>query len=192
MPKDAAPEIMPEMGIESLFNLRGKVALVTGGATGLGKMMAAAYVRNGVRVYIASRKLADLQKQAEVLSKLAPKDAPQPACIALEADVATKAGCDKLADQIKAKESKLHILVNNAGITWGAPMDDFPEDKGWDKIFALNVKSQFYLTVAYVRECAVRLPTHTPLAVFCRFWKRTQRTKVSGVCGNGKGFADLV
>lgn len=72
MPKDAAPETMPELGISTLFDMTGKVAVVTGGATGLGKMMAAAYVRNGAKVYIASRKFADLQKQAETLSKLAP------------------------------------------------------------------------------------------------------------------------
>lgn len=68
--------------------------------------------------------------------------------VALQADVATKAGCDALAKQIKERESELDILVNNAGITWGAPMTDFPEEKGWDKTFHLNVKSQFYLTVA--------------------------------------------
>lgn len=114
-------------------------------------MIAAAYIRNGAKVYIASRKLADLQRQAASLSKLAPKDSPfagKDACVALEADVATKAGCEALAKQVKEKESRLDILVNNAGLTWGAPIDDFPEDKGWDKVFALNVKSQFYLTVA--------------------------------------------
>lgn len=101
-------------------------------------------------VYVASRKLEDLERQAAALSKLAPSNngISGPACIAIQADVATKAGCDKLAAEIKKRESKLDVLVNNAGITWGAPIDDFPEEKGWDKVFALNVKSQFYLTVA--------------------------------------------
>lgn len=148
MPKDAAPDIMPELATSSIFDVRGKIALVTGGGSGIGKMMAAAYIRNGAKVYIASRKLDDLKKQAEVLSKLAPSLLNGPACIALQADVSSKAGCDALADQIKLKESHLDILVNNAGVTWGAAMDDFPEAKGWDKTFALNVKSQFYLTVA--------------------------------------------
>lgn len=148
MPKDAAPDVMPELGRNHLFDLTGKVALVTGGATGIGKMIAGAYLRNGAKVYIASRKLKDLQRQAEQLSKLSPDQSKGPQCIPLEADVGTKAGCDSLASQLKSKEERLDILVNNAGITWGAPMDDFPEDKGWDKTFALNVKSQFYLTVA--------------------------------------------
>jgi NAD(P)-dependent dehydrogenase (short-subunit alcohol dehydrogenase family) len=149
MPKDAAPEVMPELAASSIFDLGGKVGLVTGGGTGIGKMITAAFIRNGAKIYIASRKLGDLQKQAEILSKLSPPGKVNgPACIALEADVGSKAGCDALAAKIIEKEPKLDILVNNAGLTWGAPMDDFPEAKGWDKTFALNVKSQFYLTVA--------------------------------------------
>ncbi|KAK0555593.1 hypothetical protein OC861_000180 [Tilletia horrida] len=149
MPKDAAPDVMPELDLGTLFSVKGKVALVTGGATGLGKMISATFVRNGAKVYIASRKIEDIKRVADQLSALSPKGAVQgPACIGLQADVGTKAGCDALADQIKAKEQSLDILVNNAGITWGAPLDNFPEDKGWDKVFHLNVKSQFYLTVA--------------------------------------------
>ncbi|KAJ9480284.1 Short chain dehydrogenase/reductase [Pseudozyma hubeiensis] len=150
MPKDAAPEVMPELGAQRLFSLHGKIALVTGGGTGIGKMIAATYIRNGAKVYIASRKLGDLQKVAEQLSKLAPSDpeGKKGLCVALQADVGSKAGCDALADQVKKAESRLDILVNNSGLTWGAPMVDFPEDKGWNKVFDLNVKSQFYLTVA--------------------------------------------
>ncbi|KAE8225760.1 hypothetical protein CF319_g1554 [Tilletia indica] len=149
MPKDAAPEVMPELDVATLFGVKGKVALVTGGATGLGKMISAAFIRNGAKVYIASRKFDDIKRVAEQLSALSPKGAVNgPACIGLQADVGSKAGCEALAQQIKDKEQNLDILVNNAGITWGAPLDDFPEEKGWDKIFHLNVKSQFYLTVA--------------------------------------------
>lgn len=147
MPKDAAPEVMPELDVGQLFGLHGKVALVSGGATGIGKMIAAAYVRNGAKVYIASRKLEDLKRVASQLSKLSPKD-KENSCIPIQADIGNKAGCDALAEEIKKRESRLDILVNNSGLTWGAPMVDFPEKKGWDKVFDLNVKSQFYLTVA--------------------------------------------
>lgn len=147
MPKDAAPEVMPELTASKLFNLEGKVALVSGGATGIGKMISAAFVRNGAKVYIASRKLDDLQRVATQLSKLSPKN-DSDSCIAIQADIGSKAGCDALAGEVKKRESRLDILVNNSGLTWGAPMDDFPEKKGWDKVFDLNVKSQFYLTVA--------------------------------------------
>jgi NAD(P)-dependent dehydrogenase (short-subunit alcohol dehydrogenase family) len=56
----------------------------------------------------------------------------------------SKAGCDALIAEFKKHESKLHVLVNNSGITWGAPFHDFPEEKGWDNVFAVNVKSIFY------------------------------------------------
>lgn len=73
MPKDAAPEQMPELGLDALFGVKGKIAVITGAGTGIGKMMAAAYVRNGAKkVYIASRKLDDLKKVAEQLSALSP------------------------------------------------------------------------------------------------------------------------
>ncbi|KAL8243549.1 hypothetical protein R6Q59_009807 [Mikania micrantha] len=147
MPKDAAPEVMPELGANTLFTVSGKVALVSGGATGIGKMIAAAFIRNGAKVYIASRKLEDLKRVAAQLSKLSPNKSDD-SCIPIKADIANKSGCDVLANEIKKRESRLDILVNNSGLTWGAPMTDFPEEKGWDKVFDLNVKSQFYLTVA--------------------------------------------
>ena len=75
---------------------------------------------------------------------------PGTACIPIQADLASKAGCDALASELMKRESELDILVNNSGLTWGGPRDDFPEDKGWDKVFHLNVKSQFYLTVALI------------------------------------------
>ena len=64
----------------------------------------------------------------------------------------SKAGCDALCDAFKAKESKLHILVNNSGATWGAALNDFPEKQGWDKIMSLNVKSIFYSTSVSLRR----------------------------------------
>ena len=56
----------------------------------------------------------------------------------------SKAGCDALTNEIKKREQKIHILVNNSGATWGANWDDFPEKKGWDRLMSLNVKSIFY------------------------------------------------
>lgn len=145
-PKDHAPEVMPELGVDTLFGMKGKVCLVTGGGSGIGKMISAAYVRNGAKVYIASRKLPELQRVAAQLTELGKQTGGS--CVPLQADVQNKAGCDALAEQIKQRESRLDVLVNNSGLSWGAPMTDFPEASGWDKVFALNVKSQFYLTVA--------------------------------------------
>ncbi|KAJ3522684.1 hypothetical protein NM688_g8840 [Phlebia brevispora] len=136
-------EIIPDLAIPSLFNVQGKVAVITGGGSGIGAMFAAAYVQNGAKVYIASRKEKQLREVSDALNKKGPGS-----CHYVVADLSNKAGCDALADAIKQKESKIHILVNNSGATWGAPYDNFPEKEGWDRVLSLNVKAIFYLTAA--------------------------------------------
>ena len=126
------------MGVVELFSLAGKVALVTGGSRGIGRMMARGLVEAGARVYVVSRKADEVKAAAAELSKLG-------TAIALPADLATQAGTRALADELAAREPKLHVLVNNAGANWGAPLADYPE-AGWDKVMALNVKSVFNLT----------------------------------------------
>ncbi|KAH8102155.1 putative NADPH-dependent beta-ketoacyl reductase [Cristinia sonorae] len=132
-----------DLKISSLYSVEGKVAVVTGGGSGIGTMIASAYVQNGVRVYIASRKEKQLKKVADALNKIG-----QGSCHYIVADVSTKAGCDALANAIKEKESKIHILVNNSGAVWAAQYSDVPESEGWDHVMDLNVKGLFYLTVA--------------------------------------------
>ncbi|KDQ18278.1 hypothetical protein BOTBODRAFT_29630 [Botryobasidium botryosum FD-172 SS1] len=129
-----------DLSSNTLFDIKGKVAVITGGGSGLGTMMAAAYVQNGARVIIASRKESQLKEVTDVLNKKGPGS-----CEYIVADIGSKAGCDALIDAIKKKVSKIHILVNNSGGTWGAPWEKFPE-QGWDKVMALNVKSIFYMT----------------------------------------------
>jgi NAD(P)-dependent dehydrogenase (short-subunit alcohol dehydrogenase family) len=126
------------MDITTLFRLDGRVALVTGGSRGIGRMIAAGFVAQGAKVYISSRKAeACFETAAELGEK----------CVALPQDVSTVAGCKALAAQFAEHEGKLDILVNNAGAAWGEPFEDFPE-KGWDKVMDLNVKSPFFLTQA--------------------------------------------
>ncbi|TPX35735.1 hypothetical protein SmJEL517_g01959 [Synchytrium microbalum] len=132
---------MATLAIENLFSVKGKVALVTGGGTGIGRMIAAGLTQNGAKVYIASRKRDVVEKTAAELSVNGGK------CIALVADLSSKAGCLKLAAELQAREPILHILVNNSGGAWGGKLEDFPE-QGWDKLVALNVKNLFYMTVA--------------------------------------------
>jgi NAD(P)-dependent dehydrogenase (short-subunit alcohol dehydrogenase family) len=130
----------------SLFDINGKVALVTGGGTGIGKMIASALVQNGCKVYIASRKLQVVQDTANELNSLPARG--KGICIALQADLGSKENAYELARKIMEKESKLHLLFNNAGMSWGATLTGFPETNGWDRLFALNVKTCFYLSVA--------------------------------------------
>ena len=126
------------MDTTTLFRLDGRVALVTGGSRGIGKMIAAGFVASGAKVYISARKADACFAAAEELG---------PNCIALPQDVSTVAGCKALAAQLAEHEDRLDILVNNAGAAWGEPFEDFPE-KGWDKVMDLNVKSPFFLTQA--------------------------------------------
>ncbi len=123
-----------------LFSIQDKVALVTGGSRGIGLMIARGFVEAGARVYISSRKAAVCEEVAAELSKVG-------TCVALPADVSTESEARRLAEELGARESELHILVNNAGANWGAPYAEYP-DSAWDKVLALNVKAVFHLTRA--------------------------------------------
>ena len=140
--------------MENLFNLNGKIALVTGGSRGIGAMIAEGFVRNGVKTYISSRKSDPCDKKAKELSKYGE-------CISIPADLTDMNEMDKLVTKIKDKETKLNILVNNAGAAWGASFDDFPEI-GWDKVMDTNVKSIFFLTQKLVDILETSASTSDP------------------------------
>jgi len=129
------------LSVANLFDFSQHVVLVTGGASGLGEMAAQAFIQNGAKVIIASRKEAELQKTSSRLNQLGPGS-----CDYVVADLKDKAGCLHLCAEVKKKTNRLTVLLNNSGATWGAQYDDFPES-GWDKIMALNVKAMFYTTV---------------------------------------------
>jgi len=125
---------------KNLFSIEGKVALVTGGSRGIGEMIAAGFLANGAKVYISSRK-------ADVCDATAKRLAEEygGTCVSLPANLAELGGIDALVTELKGREKHLHILVNNAGVSWGAPLDEFPEN-GWDKVMDTNVKGVFFLT----------------------------------------------
>jgi NAD(P)-dependent dehydrogenase (short-subunit alcohol dehydrogenase family) len=129
-----------DLRVSTLFDFRDYVVLVTGGASGLGEMASQGFVQNGARVIIASRKESELKKTADRLNKLGPGKVEY-----IVADLKDKAGAEHLVKEVKKRTDRLTVLVNNTGVTWGAPYDDFPES-GWDKLMALNVKSIFYTT----------------------------------------------
>jgi NAD(P)-dependent dehydrogenase (short-subunit alcohol dehydrogenase family) len=123
--------------MKNLFDVSGKVAVVTGGSRGIGAMIARGFVENGVKTYITARKEQELLATQQELAALGQ-------CVAIPSDLSTVAGVTAFADAIKTVEDRVHILVNNAGATWGAEIDEFPES-GWDKTMDLNVKSMFFL-----------------------------------------------
>jgi NAD(P)-dependent dehydrogenase (short-subunit alcohol dehydrogenase family) len=125
-----------------LFSLKGRIALVTGGSRGIGRMIAAGFLAQGAKVYISSRKAADCDATAQALST-------RGECLSLPADVSTMKGIDALVAAYASREGTLDILVNNAGAAWGESFDNFPE-KGWDKVVDLNLKTPFFLTQALI------------------------------------------
>jgi NAD(P)-dependent dehydrogenase (short-subunit alcohol dehydrogenase family) len=126
-----------------LFDLTGKTAVVTGGTRGIGLMISRGLLQAGAKmVYISSRKAegcADAERELSAFGQVA----------AIQADLSAEAECLRLARQVGDREQALHILVNNAGATWGAPLEEFPAS-AWDKVLDLNLKSPFYLTRAFL------------------------------------------
>jgi NAD(P)-dependent dehydrogenase (short-subunit alcohol dehydrogenase family) len=125
-----------------LFDLDGKVAVVTGGTRGIGLMIARGLLQAGASVVISSRKadageaaVAELSGYGEVTS--------------IPADLSTEAECARLAAEVGARTPHVDVLVNNAGATWGEPLESFP-DAAWDKVLALNLKAPFFCSRAFL------------------------------------------
>jgi NAD(P)-dependent dehydrogenase (short-subunit alcohol dehydrogenase family) len=121
----------------NLFDLEGKVAVVTGGTRGIGMMIARGLLQAGASVYVSSRKpeageqaVAELSAHGQVAS--------------IPANLSTEDECRRLAEEVGGREPRVHILVNNAGATWGEPLEQFP-GSAWDKILDLNLKAPFFL-----------------------------------------------
>ncbi len=124
--------------MNSLFDVQGKVVLVTGGSRGIGEMIARGFVDAGAKVYISSRK-------ADVGDALANELSAHGTCVSLPADLSSEDECRRLANELASREDHLDVLVNNAGATWGAPMAEYDE-KAFERVLALNVKGVFHLT----------------------------------------------
>ena len=128
------------MKLQELFGVDGKVVLVTGGSRGIGEMIASGFLQNGAKVYISSRKAAACDATA---ARLADEHGGE--CVSLPADLSGLDGIDSLTAQLSEREPHLDVLVNNAGVSWGAPIDTYPES-GWDKVMNTNLKGVFFLT----------------------------------------------
>jgi NAD(P)-dependent dehydrogenase (short-subunit alcohol dehydrogenase family) len=130
------------MPTTDLFDLTDKVAVVTGGSRGIGLMIARGLLQAGASMYLSSRKreageaaVAELSGYGRVVS--------------VPADLSTEGECRRLAARVGDQEEHVHILVNNAGATWGEPLEDFPVS-AWDRALDLNLKAPFFLTRAFL------------------------------------------
>jgi NAD(P)-dependent dehydrogenase (short-subunit alcohol dehydrogenase family) len=126
------------MTASSLFDIDGKKAVVTGGGSGIGTMIASGLVDAGAEVIIASRKEDSLREVADDLSK-------KGSCGYIVADLSTEEGCRELGDAVAARWDSLDILVNNAGANWGAPLAE-QDAKSWSRVLNVNVEGVFHTT----------------------------------------------
>lgn len=133
------------MRLNEMFNLAGRVAVITGGSRGLGLQIAEALGEFGAEVVLISRKMADLDAAKDGLAAAGIK------VQAVAANLADHGGMAALAADIGARFGRVDILVNNAGTTWGAPAEDHPLD-AWNKVIGLNVTSLFLLSQALARD----------------------------------------
>src|SRR5262245_44224489 len=140
-----------------LFDLTGKTAVVTGGTRGIGLMIASGLLQAGARVYVSSRKADGCADAERELSKYGQ-------VTAFPADLATEAECVRLAGWVGDREQALHVLVNNAGATWGAPLAEFPAS-AWDKVLDLNLKAPFFLTRALLPQLEAAATEDDPARV---------------------------
>jgi len=143
--------------MSELFDISGKTALVTGGSRGIGLMVARGLVQAGARVIISSRKSEDIERAGGELAALGE-------CEAIQGDVSTPDGATALAAAARERFGALNILVNNAGATWGAPLEEFPS-AGWDKVVHTNVEGVFNLTVGLLPALRAAAEPENPARV---------------------------
>ena len=141
--------------MKDLFSLDGKIALVTGGSTGIGAMIAEGFVNFGAKVYIVARREDVLKKKQEELAQIGP-------CEYIAADVSTVTGIKELAVSYGEREQSLDILVNNAGISDGRREIEDLSEETWNAVMELNIKSIFFMIQAFLPFLRVGASPETP------------------------------
>ena len=136
------------MGVRDLFELTGKVALITGGSRGLGLQIAKGLAEMGARIAISARKPHELELAKAQFAKHG-IDA-----LTVVNDLARPEEVPSLVEQVVDRYGAIHILVNNAGTSWGAPAEQHPVD-AWNKVLALNATSVFTLSQAVANRCFI-------------------------------------
>jgi gluconate 5-dehydrogenase len=136
------------MSVKQLFDLTGKVALITGGSRGLGLQMAEALGEMGARLAITARKADELKEAEAHLRKMGIE------VLTVTNDLSKFDQIPGMVDQVLAKYGTIDILVNNAGATWGAPAEDYPAE-AWNKVMNLNINAMFFLSQEVGKRCMI-------------------------------------
>jgi NAD(P)-dependent dehydrogenase (short-subunit alcohol dehydrogenase family) len=134
--------------VRDLFDLSGKVALITGGSRGLGLQMAEALGEMGAKVAITARKQGELDEAAARLGKAGIET------LTVAGDLAKPETVPRVVDEVVARFGGIDVLVNNAGTTWGAPAEEHPPE-AWHKVMNLNVNAVFFLSQEVGRRCMI-------------------------------------
>jgi gluconate 5-dehydrogenase len=122
-----------------MFNLEGKVALVTGGGHGIGRHLSIGLAEAGADVIVVGRKPEPLQEVADTIESMGRR------AWVLQADLSDTGAIDTVVRTVSERVDRVDILVNNAGMVWASPTLDYPMS-GWDRVFDLNVRGLFYLS----------------------------------------------
>jgi NAD(P)-dependent dehydrogenase (short-subunit alcohol dehydrogenase family) len=125
--------------VQQLFDLKGKVALITGGGRGLGRQIAEGFAEAGCDVAVCSRRVENCEETAEMLREKGVKT------LALSCDVTEPDEVNQTVDEVLKQFGKIDILVNNSGATWGAPIEDMPLE-AWNKVMNVNVTGTFLMS----------------------------------------------
>lgn len=139
---------MATRSVKQLFDLTGKIALVTGGSRGLGLQIAEALGEQGAQIVVSSRKQADLDLAVQHLTSRGITAS------SIAADLGAPGAATQLCSDVLSRLGHVDILVNNAGASWGAPAEDHPLE-AWDKIMNLNIRSIFELSQAVGKQSMI-------------------------------------
>jgi gluconate 5-dehydrogenase len=162
------------MGVKKLFDIEGKVALITGGSRGLGLQMAEALGEMGAKLAITARKQGELEEAAAHLGKQGYE------VLTVAGDLSKFDTIPGMVDRVLSKFGTVDVLVNNAGATWGAPAEEYPAD-GWNKVMNLNVNAVFFLTQDVGRRAMIPK----------RSGKIVNISSVAGLFGGGSGMTTI-
>ena len=153
------------MNVKQLFDLTGRVAIVTGGAAGLGLQMAEALAEMGANIVLCARKKDRCEQAAKDLAELGVKT------LALGCDVRNPASIREVVDRSAAEFGQIDILINNAGVSWGAPVEDMPLE-AWNKVIETNLTGTFLFSPGSGQDHASPAPRENHQ---CRFRCRISR-----------------